>query len=58
MTKKNLKGLNLIELQAFVEELGEKKYRAVSKGKSQCSRNTQIEIRFILPMGNLFSPAL
>ena len=28
MTKKNLKGLNLIELQAFVEELGEKKYRA------------------------------
>jgi 23S rRNA (adenine2503-C2)-methyltransferase len=29
MTKKNLKGLNLIELQAFIEELGEKKYRAV-----------------------------
>jgi 23S rRNA (adenine2503-C2)-methyltransferase len=29
MTKKNLKGLNLNELQAFVEELGEKKYRAV-----------------------------
>jgi 23S rRNA (adenine2503-C2)-methyltransferase len=29
MTKKNIKGLNLSELQAFVEELGEKKYRAV-----------------------------
>ena len=29
MTKKNLKGLNLTELQIFVEELGEKKYRAV-----------------------------
>ena len=28
MTKKNLKGLGLAELQAFVEELGEKKYRA------------------------------
>jgi len=28
MTKKNLKGFNLSELQAFVEELGEKKYRA------------------------------
>ena len=28
MTKKNLKGFNLTELQAFVEELGEKKYRA------------------------------
>jgi 23S rRNA (adenine2503-C2)-methyltransferase len=28
MTKKNLKGLNLTELQVFVEELGEKKYRA------------------------------
>jgi 23S rRNA (adenine2503-C2)-methyltransferase len=28
MTKKNLKGLTLAELQAFVEELGEKKYRA------------------------------
>ena len=28
MTKKNLKGLNLVELQSFVEELGEKKYRA------------------------------
>jgi len=28
MTKKNLKGLNLPELQLFVEELGEKKYRA------------------------------
>jgi 23S rRNA (adenine2503-C2)-methyltransferase len=28
MTKKNLKGLNLAELQSFVEELGEKKYRA------------------------------
>jgi len=28
MTKKNLKGFNLAELQAFVEELGEKKYRA------------------------------
>jgi 23S rRNA (adenine2503-C2)-methyltransferase len=29
MTKKNLKGFNLAELQTFVEELGEKKYRAV-----------------------------
>jgi 23S rRNA (adenine2503-C2)-methyltransferase len=29
MTKKNLKGLNLPELQVFVEELGEKKYRAI-----------------------------
>jgi 23S rRNA (adenine2503-C2)-methyltransferase len=28
MTKKNIKGLNLAELQVFVEELGEKKYRA------------------------------
>jgi 23S rRNA (adenine2503-C2)-methyltransferase len=28
MTKKNLKGLDLAELQSFVEELGEKKYRA------------------------------
>ena len=28
MTKKNLKGFNLAELQVFVEELGEKKYRA------------------------------
>jgi 23S rRNA (adenine2503-C2)-methyltransferase len=28
MTKKNLKGLSLPELQTFVEELGEKKYRA------------------------------
>jgi 23S rRNA (adenine2503-C2)-methyltransferase len=28
MTKKNLKGLSLPELQLFVEELGEKKYRA------------------------------
>jgi len=28
MTKKNLKGLNLAELHSFVEELGEKKYRA------------------------------
>jgi 23S rRNA (adenine2503-C2)-methyltransferase len=28
MTMKNLKGLNLAELQSFVEELGEKKYRA------------------------------
>jgi len=28
MEKKNLKGLNLAELQAFVDELGEKKYRA------------------------------
>jgi 23S rRNA (adenine2503-C2)-methyltransferase len=28
MTKKNLKGMDLAELQAFVEELGEKKYRA------------------------------
>jgi len=28
MTKKNLKGLDLAGLQAFVEELGEKKYRA------------------------------
>jgi 23S rRNA (adenine2503-C2)-methyltransferase len=28
MEKKNIKGLNLTELQAFVEELGEKKYRA------------------------------
>ncbi|RPI01889.1 MAG: hypothetical protein EHM64_14965 [Ignavibacteriae bacterium] len=28
MTKKNLKGLNRTELQSFVEELGEKKYRA------------------------------
>jgi 23S rRNA (adenine2503-C2)-methyltransferase len=28
MTKDNLKSLNLVELQAFVEELGEKKYRA------------------------------
>ena len=28
MTKKNLKGLDLAELQLFVEELGEKKYRA------------------------------
>ncbi len=28
MTKRNLKGLNISELQAFVEELGEKKYRA------------------------------
>jgi 23S rRNA (adenine2503-C2)-methyltransferase len=28
MEKKNLKGLNLAELQTFVEELGEKKYRA------------------------------
>ena len=28
MNKKNLKGLNLSELQKFVEELGEKKYRA------------------------------
>jgi len=28
MTKKNLKGLDLTELQLFVEELGEKKYRA------------------------------
>jgi 23S rRNA (adenine2503-C2)-methyltransferase len=29
MIKKNLKGLDLSELQLFVEELGEKKYRAV-----------------------------
>jgi len=29
MTKENLKGLSLAELQIFVEELGEKKYRAV-----------------------------
>jgi 23S rRNA (adenine2503-C2)-methyltransferase len=29
MIKKNLKGLDLAELQAFVEELGEKKYRAI-----------------------------
>jgi 23S rRNA (adenine2503-C2)-methyltransferase len=29
MTKKNLKGFNLTELQKFVEDLGEKKYRAV-----------------------------
>ena len=28
MKKKNLKGLNLVELQQFIEELGEKKYRA------------------------------
>ncbi len=28
MIKKNIKGLNLAELQAFVNELGEKKYRA------------------------------
>jgi 23S rRNA (adenine2503-C2)-methyltransferase len=28
MTKKNLKGLDLASLQVFVEELGEKKYRA------------------------------
>jgi 23S rRNA (adenine2503-C2)-methyltransferase len=28
MIRKNLKGLNLAELQMFVEELGEKKYRA------------------------------
>ena len=28
MTKKNIKGLTLAELQVFVEELGEKKYRA------------------------------
>lgn len=28
MIKKNIKGLNLAELQAFVDELGEKKYRA------------------------------
>jgi len=29
MIKKNLKGFNLAELHSFVEELGEKKYRAV-----------------------------
>jgi 23S rRNA (adenine2503-C2)-methyltransferase len=55
MTKKNLKGLNLAELQLFVEELGEKKYRAAqlyswlySKAASSFDEMTDISKDFRL----------
>ncbi|MBN1396716.1 MAG: 23S rRNA (adenine(2503)-C(2))-methyltransferase RlmN [Bacteroidetes bacterium] len=53
MNKKNLKGLDLTELQKFVEELGEKKYRALqlyiwiySKSAQKFSEMTDISKEF------------
>jgi 23S rRNA (adenine2503-C2)-methyltransferase len=57
MTKKNIKGFNLAELQALVEQYGEKKYRATqlyswlyAKGAQSFEEMTDIskEFRIIL----------
>jgi len=60
MTKKNLKGLNLAELQTFVEELGEKKYRAAqlygwlyAKGAQSFVEMTDISRDFRAVLSNI-----